>query len=928
MGEKISNSDPVYIMQIHASKYFKAFTENKDHIVLPDNLTNYRKVNGKEIPDKTLYISTMPDSLELRFLCRHYKNEFYDFKASHCATKKRTDMIVDVVFDKPYLTKGEISGYKKDKNGEYSTPYAKPKVKESISKIRTELYENGMNLSINGRQRHYVFYQRGAAKVKNGHCMFIDERYIEEVNKWAFMGLDFTKDKHCDLTSLLAYRSLVTSSVIGTIPIKRKEILLISDIAPEFETIASVTKYDESTKSLYAKTDNHFVMSQELFDGQSLLDVSKFTGAYAGQGCLLLRNKFFKSCAFNTNLQSWFKDHDTETVTDMFGHKHKASDIMLITTPNSLKALKFAYKCVDGKGPQDNKNLTLKQKYKMYSHWQSDIDSEFGIVKFEKPSHFKPDRYGNARNQLSYQMINSLPLSQSEIDKLCENSIRNIVQMRDDYSTFSSYLQRTKGVYGSSSVLSMLCNINEDVQYTDLYRKHKKVVVDKMKDRVKEGKIIVRADNCTMVSNPIDMLRHAIGRQISDDMQDLGDYEICTLLYRDGEDLAGFRSPHIASGNVCTFRNKHSKIIMRYLNLTKNIVVVRAYKNDVLARLQGADCDSDFLFLTNDKIILSAAKKCKKFATPINDIEGTSKYPAYNMKKLAKMDQKISNNVIGPICNAGQLLNCYYWDKQSKNASEDTLSSIYNSISMLSSLSQIEIDSAKKSFPLNVPNELRAIKNNSVIEKSTKKEKRKVMPIKRKNRIDIYIQMLKKDVITTEEFDFLKTIEESYTPEVIVQSKLMRKVSPRKDSIVVTMDAPMDKIIESVNHIPRARKTTNRLELKSLMVDKPKGDAESRKIKEILEIADGVRGTQHDQNKKVLDENTDYEESTFERKVAEIKKIEISQVTMYTLICRAYGPEEGHLKADKSLTDYRKVLLDLLAAAHPDVFCSCFKVKK
>lgn len=60
---------------------------------------------------------------------------------------------------------------------------------------------------------------------------------------------------------------------------------------------------------------------------------------------LLLRNKFFKSCAFRTKLQKWIKDKNI-TLDDIkkrgFTLATDVSQIVMVTTPNSLKYLKFA----------------------------------------------------------------------------------------------------------------------------------------------------------------------------------------------------------------------------------------------------------------------------------------------------------------------------------------------------------------------------------------------------------------------------------------------------------------------------------------------------------------------------------------------------------------------------------------------------------
>ena len=56
-------------------------------------------------------------------------------------------------------------------------------------------------------------------------------------------------------------------------------------------------------------------------------------------GMMLLRNHFFKMCGFRTNLQQFLKDwcfennvdYETFEIEDMFGVKHLAKNIKVIT---------------------------------------------------------------------------------------------------------------------------------------------------------------------------------------------------------------------------------------------------------------------------------------------------------------------------------------------------------------------------------------------------------------------------------------------------------------------------------------------------------------------------------------------------------------------------------------------------------------------
>jgi hypothetical protein len=55
-----------------------------------------------------------------------------------------------------------------------------------------------------------------------------------------------------------------------------------------------------------------------------------------------LRQHFFKAAAFCAHIQKFFKDYygdkyETATIKDMWGNEHKAKDIQLITTVNSVK---------------------------------------------------------------------------------------------------------------------------------------------------------------------------------------------------------------------------------------------------------------------------------------------------------------------------------------------------------------------------------------------------------------------------------------------------------------------------------------------------------------------------------------------------------------------------------------------------------------
>ena len=84
----------------------------------------------------------------------------------------------------------------------------------------------------------------------------------------------------------------------------------------------------------------------------------------------------------------------------------KLSDIKLITTPSSIKYLKFG----------------------SFDAWLDHIEPTFGVVKHEKPTHF----FDGRMVQTHYQLINTLQLSQAEVDKLLEPSLDYLRKLKTD----------------------------------------------------------------------------------------------------------------------------------------------------------------------------------------------------------------------------------------------------------------------------------------------------------------------------------------------------------------------------------------------------------------------------------------------------------------------------------------------------------------
>jgi hypothetical protein len=675
-------------MNLEACYIYKDIVENKDTVSKNKDLSK-------------LYSATIPYSLETIRINNNFPNSFY---TKH--KKQYTNVIVNVRFDKPYYQWDETQE-RVTRNGQVKQGVKK--IVATNKKIRKYLYVNGFIL--NGIK--YVFYKRGAGKAKNGYAFFIQEHMKDYLVNRSRLNISFSKNEKVDLTSLLAYESLVSSGIEFTITLDPKtEILLIDDInGQKFKSMASITKEVDGC----IHTSNEQIEIQNcITDGQALLDESIFKQYNKkDKGFMLLRTDMFKSCAFNTKLSKWFKENNITELRDMFGNKYDSTKVKLITTPNSLKFLKFSHKVTGG------------TKSDGYNYWRNNIDNVFGVVKCDKEGNF------GSHNRTTYQLLNSIPnLTYEELLEITKLERDYVMLLKNDSSVFKHYLgydlKKTQEVMEglendnlvideNKDLLTALLMVNSDVQYTKKFKKMRSDLIANYIKNLKRGKIrLADTKYVTLFSNPYEMLLASIGKFNNTSI--MKGREIYCSAYDKNQDFCASRNPHINAGNVMYTTNRYHEEY-KWFNFTDNICAINFFDNDAPQRLQGADTDSDTFLLIPNHILTKKALYCEKnFPTPINMIEGSSKKMKYNMSELQKLDIILSNNYIGKIVNMSQIINSYMNDAITKKESKEVMQELYNASSKLSSMSQIEIDKSKKSFDnIDISKEISKIKENAYI---------------------------------------------------------------------------------------------------------------------------------------------------------------------------------------------------------------------
>lgn len=560
-----------------------------------------------------------------------------------------------------------------------------------IRQLREYFYENGFYID----GIHYVRYKRSAGSSREGKCLFIDERLYKAMAKWSECGL---KPK-TDLASWESYKALSLSSIKGIVKIPLEGILFVPDYKSTFtDEVVAVELQDGTLTAAHKQTE----ISNDIWDGESLLDESVFRGNYADKHMLLLRNKFFKSCAFRTKLQKWFQDKNiTLEELKSRGFVTFATDInqiVMVTTPNSLKYLKFA-------GGFTERNIRK---------WIENINDTFGVVKWDKSTRF----FHGKMVQSSYQLLNTLGLTETQAAELLKPSIDYISLLRKDVDFmryhFTDAFAREKddeepvrpdGLADRADVIFTLMHKCSHFDETELYANFRNDVVKSLKERLKRGHILLNGTNATLFGNGPELLKYIAGEEI---ISELHSGQTYCKRFADKTKLLCARSPHITMGNLYSAENNMQGEIWNYFDLGENIVCVNAIEENIQQRLNGCDYDSDTMLLTDDKLLVETAEKYKDlFKVPMCKIETVKK----ENQTLPELDHDTSNNKIGEIVNLSQKLNSLIWDKIHKGESEEKIKEIYGDVCKLAVLSGLEIDKAKRAYDIvNAGKELIALR--------------------------------------------------------------------------------------------------------------------------------------------------------------------------------------------------------------------------
>lgn len=810
----------------------------------------------------------------------------------------------------------------------------------SAKELRQYYYENGATVTWNAYEKpiHYKMLMRSTGKAKCGDCIFIRENLHSTALKYITMGLwDKMPYENAKIVEMSAYAPLVTATAIDYINIHMENILIVKDEDvysmvnavsvkvndvpygkqvidweateklingynltfykkksrknPGMEYIRKsktvlkeygVVDYPTKTKVYYKKecsvdrSDEKAEVKNTLWDGMGIICDSIFPDNM--EGFIYCRSHFFKSCLFRGNIQEYFKDYyredyETATVTDMFGNVFNVKDIKVIITENSIKWIKFT----------DIMGGSQEAAYNYYKKFMKKHGERFAIVKTAHAS-----KYGDIQRS-SYQINNSFPCTDRIIlERVAKVSVDYCNSLKLSHKAFMRHLSiNASKRYSINNVLIALDGWNENFKYTEYFKAKRNGIISRFKnERLKLGKLLQYGDNLTICGNPVALLMKVTGQNFLEEpcFKQIGNGIQCyTTRFKDGERMAGFRSPHNAPNNIVHLVNTYSEEIRRYFpNLGDNVIIINGIGTDVQSRLNGQDLDTDSVYVTNQPDIVNIAEEAYlNYPTIINDIglKGSSEYKK-DMKSYAKMDSIISSSqyAIGEASNIAQLALSYYYDGGSINKELEDVFII------CSVLAQVAIDSSKRMFEINVNSELSRLASLACMQP----EDGKKYPV------------------------FYANVQEQ-------KMKGKKKKKAIDESEIRDFDCPMDILAgiieENVIDLRKYKELIpHTCNLNTVFRYQTDRNRDSKQYKKVISIVQ-----EYDREVKKLDKNNDdYAKDSynlFDNCMIKLRNLTINKSTMYSLIAYAFT-DNGNV---------RDRLLTVLYDKDPKKFLSCFK---
>ena len=466
--------------------------------------------------------------------------------------------------------------------------------------------------TLNGEK--YVFLTASAGQIRTKKAVFVREAAWKRVEKQIMCGLsidDINAKGGMNTNKFLAYLALANSATDEWEDFDIDKSIVVDDwetaVPGLVDHIDGVT-YEikrEMTETVIPHMDGCGIM----LDGQTRM-------------CRLPWVKgLMVTFPFDKFIQE--KCDGNGIVTDIYGEEHDviAEDIRYIFTKSQFKLWKFY-----------DSWQAYKDNFKRYDCHACYCNMEERFI---------------SKSRINYQMLQTLSdLTDDEIRRITAKTIAEISSIGADYKTTMRLLGATPHNQNRSAMQEALTIYPE--LFRDVYnREILKQTKDSLTKQAKGGRL--RVNGKYLFISP-DLYAFCewlfLGEQNPKGL--LRDGDVYTSQYRDGDELACLRSPHLYR-EWAIRENKRSFELDYWFGMTKCLYTSC---HDLISRYLMFDCDGDKALVVKDRTLTTAAKRNMADIVPL----------AYDLKKAKGgiitpsslydgMARAYTSGNIGPVSN-------------------------------------------------------------------------------------------------------------------------------------------------------------------------------------------------------------------------------------------------------------------------------------
>ena len=469
-----------------------------------------------------------------------------------------------------------------------------------------------------GRQCYRPF-ERSQSMSRKSMLSFIRADLYDSIYERITLGM---KIGECQLSKLYAYNGLMLSGGvrIDGLGLDAKKVIVVDN--PEYQTPETdvITVEERGLNSGYMKyerVERRQSITVLGFDGEGLI-LPKLAGRICRQlgedhTSFQIRLPYIKGMLHAVNFHDFFKSSDTDCITDIFGVKHKVSEIGIILTRSMLKCLDW-----------------LKENSMSWEDYWAALNRYSHALYISGT--IRNDRSG--KTELNYQFINTLSLTADEF-RPRDLPLTFPVDDKREWLTKATEMEYYQlccdDAYRRDFFLSKRPDKNSRERYLiDLLRKNPKLIAesyytDMLKKRADKvlrnyalGRLTVSGYNRYLSGDLLEFMRGFLGRAGVLVRQKQINFREATIsvdfasdsFYAPGAGFGGeegctlLRNPHIARNEELQLRPYVKPENMRkyFLKQLDETVMIN-WDTLTAERLGGADFDGDMVKIITDETV-------------------------------------------------------------------------------------------------------------------------------------------------------------------------------------------------------------------------------------------------------------------------------------------------------------------------------------